>query len=488
MFNEIPNNIKVPLTYIEFDNSRAVQGTPAIPYKLLVMGQRLAVGTVAADVPILVTSEAQAEKYFGRGSMLSAMIKALKKANRFVELWAIASDDNAGGVLAAGTVTPTGAATAAGTIQLYIAGKKISVAVAVGDDGDAIAINMAAAINAVTDLPVTAAVDGITLNEVDVTARHKGEVGNDIDMRVNYQIGEELPAGITCPVVAMSAGTTNPDISTAIAAMGDEWYNVMVCPYTDATNLTALETEMTTRWGPTKQIDGQVFTAFRGSVGVTQTFGDGRNSQHVSCMGTGISPTPPYIWAAVNAGVAAMSLSIDPARPLQTLFMPGVLPPAITDRWTFEERNLLLGDGVATSIVDAGGRVLIERQVTMYQENAFGVPDPSYLDVNTGATLSYLRYSTRARISLKFPRHKLASDGTRFGPGQKVVTPSVIRGELIALFREWETAGLVENFEQFKEDLVVERDGNDANRVNVLAPPDLMNQFRVFAAQLQFIV
>ena len=101
-------------------------------------------------------------------------------------------------------------------------------------------------------------------------------------------------------------------------------------------------------------------------------------------------------------------------------------------------------------------------------------------------TLSYLRYSVRARISQKFPRYKLANDGTNYAPGQAIVTPKIVRAELIALFRDWEAAGLVENLDQFKNDLIVERNTTDVNRVDVLLPPDIINQFRVFAAQIQF--
>jgi phage tail sheath gpL-like len=34
--------------------------------------------------------------------------------------------------------------------------------------------------------------------------------------------------------------------------------------------------------------------------------------------------------------------------------------------------------------------------------------------------------------------------------------------------------------------LIVERDSNDPNRVNVLYPPDLINQLRMFAVLAQF--
>lgn len=484
-FNTIPSTLRVPLAYIEFDNTRAVVGTPAIPFRLLVLGQMLAAGSAAANVPVLVTSYGQAEALFGRGSMLAEMFRTLKANNKFTETWAMPQVDAGAGVPATGTVTLGGAPTGAGVLNLYIAGTRVRVAVASGATLANIATALKDAINADTTLPVTAGAEAAV---VTLTARNKGELGNAIDLRLNYYQGEKLPAGLTCAIVAMANGAANPDLAATIAAMGDEWYQGIVMPYTDTANLVLLEAELADRWSGTRQIDGLAFAAFRGNHGTTQAYGDARNSPHVSCVGTNLAPQPPYLWAAAYAAQAALSLSIDPARPLQTLVLAGIMPPAETVRWTQEERNLLLYDGIATHFVDSGGLVRIEREITMYQENAFGTADPSYLDVTTPATLSYLRYSIRARITQKFPRHKLADDGTNFGAGQAIVTPSTIRAELVALAREWEQAGLVENLDQYKSELIVERNANDRNRLDVLAPPDLVNQLRVFAAQVQFIL
>ncbi|MDY9036737.1 phage tail sheath C-terminal domain-containing protein, partial [Escherichia coli] len=44
----------------------------------------------------------------------------------------------------------------------------------------------------------------------------------------------------------------------------------------------------------------------------------------------------------------------------------------------------------------------------------------------------------------------------------------------------------VENYELFKQYLVVERDASDPNRLNTLFPPDYVNQLRVFAVVNQF--
>lgn len=480
-FNQIPIDIRTPGHYIEFDNSRAVQGLPAIRHKILVIGQRLAAGTVAAGEPKLVTSKGQGEGFFGRGSMLSAMLNALKDANSYTETWAVALDDLVAGVAATGSIVFGGAVTDSGILNLYIGGKPVKVGVAAAMATTAIATAVAAAVNADTALPVTAAANAST---VTLTARHKGLCGNDIDLRTNYYQGEALPKGLTVAITPMGAGAGNPDVAAVIAAIGDEQYHTIIMPYTDAANLAALEAELSRRFGPMVMKEGHAFAAVAGTHAAASTLGDSRNSPHLTIMGGQDSPTPPWIVAAVAGAVDAYEP--DPARPRQTLPLTGVLPPAEGKRYTLSERNIHLHDGISTYVVDAGGNCLIERLITTYKVNAFAVEDISYLDVETLRTIAYLRYSTRSRIALRYPRHKLANDGTKFSPGQAIVTPLVIRAELIALFQEWELAGLVEGLEQFKRDLIVERNPTDPNRVDAVIPPDVVNQFRVFAAQVQF--
>mgnify|MGYP007100072004 CR=1 FL=1 len=115
-----------------------------------------------------------------------------------------------------------------------------------------------------------------------------------------------------------------------------------------------------------------------------------------------------------------------------------------------------------------------------------GADDSSYRDVNTILTLSYLRYDFRNYLLRKYPRHKLANDGTKFGAGQAIVTPKLIKAECVNKFREWENIGLVENIDQFKRDLIVERNVSDPNRLDILLPPDLVNQLMVIGTQVSF--
>lgn len=486
-FKDIPAALRLPGVYIEFDNTLA--GQAQIAQKILVIGQRLATGSVAEGVPTRVTSAEQAEAFFGRGSMLAEMLSAMKSTRKMVDTWAIALDENGTGVAATGTITVNTTTAEAGTLAVYIAGKRVLVPVADGEANTVTAAALVAAINADTTLPVTALVNGVTAFQVDLTARWKGETGNDIDLRANYY-GDQYPGGVSLAFVAMSGGTQNPDVSTAIAAMGSEWFNWFVMPYTDTANLVALEAELADRWGPLRQIGARAFTAYRGNHAATTTLGDSRNSAHVTCMGTGIAPQPPYIWAAVNAVIGGYNLSIDPARPLQTLTLPGILPPIITDRWTDAERNLLLFDGVATYTVNSDGSVSIERQISMYQENSAGLPDDSYLDITVPETLERIRFRQRAVFAQKYPRHKLAEDDARFGSGQAMMQPKLARGELLTIYRQMEFDGWVQDYEGYAETLVAEIGdgigGGDRNRLNIQDSPKLVGQYRTHAQQVQF--
>lgn len=484
-FSQIPVSIRTPGQYAEFDNSLANKGLVRDITRVLLLGQRLSAGSAAPLVPVRVLSGDHAVALFGRGSMLAAMAYAFKDANEDSDLWAVPVADNAAGQAATGTVTIAGTATAAGTLVLYVGGVKLQAAVAVGALATAVAADLADAVGEMPDLPVTASATGAV---VTLTARHKGETMNALDLRTTYWQGDAVPAGLTVTIAAMSGGTGNPDVTTALAALGDVQYHHVITPWTDTANLAALEAELEDRWSATRQIEGQAWASVSGTHAALATIGSARNSEVISIMGAQRSPTPPWVWAAVYGAVAAYQLGIDPARPLQTLELPGILAPAEPDRFTRAERNLLLYDGVSTFMVAVDGTVSIERAITTYQVNAYNLPDPSYLDVETLATLSVLRSTLRARISQKFPRHKLADDGTRFGAGQAIVTPSIIRAELIALARAWEERGWVENLTAFKDQLVVERNADDPTRVDVVLPPDLVNQLRVFAALVQFRV
>lgn len=483
-FTDIPGNIKVPLFYAEFDNSNA-STVGAGSLEVLMIGQKLSTGSVAALTPTTVTSAENAATFFGAGSMLARMAAKYLANNSFNKLVCVALEDLVAGVAATGQVEFTGTATAAGVAVVYVGGRKYQVAVANTDTAAAIATAVAAAINADQERVADAAP---TAGVVALTARNDGEIGNSIAIEVQYFDGEELPSGITATVTAMASGAGNPDVSTVFPVIGEDQYIFVVSPYKDATNLAAVEAELLDRFGPLRQNDGYGIYAMKNTLGNLSAFGDTKNTQLTTIMGYQGGLEDEAEWASAVTGAIVGPIQIDPARPMQTLQVKGISAPRKVDRFTIAEQQILIDSGIATYFVSANGDVLIQRMVTTFKKNKFGSPDNSYMDLNSPLTLSLLRQEVKSMTESKYPRHKLGNDGENFGAGQAIVTPNVYKAELVGLAIDWVRRGLIENIDAFKEGLIVERNAQDPNRLDVCMPPDLVNQLRIVGMKIQFLL
>jgi phage tail sheath gpL-like len=482
-FSEIPNGWRVPGVWAEVDGSAAA--TVSDSTAALLIGQALAAGTATRNVPIRISSAAAAITAFGRASALARMCQAWFANNQTTELWCLPVDDNGAGVAASATVTLSGTSTAAGVLSLYIGGYLVETTIPSGTAAADAAALLRTACGLVDDLPVVAS--GSTAATT-LTHRHKGTIGNDCDIRVNYlgpEGGESTPAGLSVAIVAMASGATDPAITTAITNMGDLRFDFIGTHLIGATPLAALQAELAGRWGYLRQIYGGLFIADVDTVSNLQTTGSTENDPYTFLLGYEDSPTPREEVGAMFCARAAQRLSADPARPLTGLALIGMRPPTTTGQFTATERNSLLASGIATFTV-SGGYCRIERCISTYVTNAAGVDDATWLDVQTPYTLAYILRTMRSTLASKYGSHKLANDGTRYGAGQAIVTPAVARGDIMNLYFGWEQQGLVENADAFAANLVVERNASDPNRLDVLFPPDLINQCRIFAVLAQF--
>lgn len=483
-FNETPNR-RIPFISVELDNSQA-QGESAaqLKYVALLIAQKLAAGTGAADQAHRVTNAEQVAALAGENSMAHHAAQAWFDANKSTPLWIGLVADDAAGVAATFTLTVTGPASDDGTVHLYVGGRVVRVPVTSGDTateiGDAIAAAITAAGLIVT---ATAAVGVVTL-----TFRHKGLTGNDLDVRLNYQDGETLPTGVAVAVAAGVAGTTAPSLANLFAAVEEKTFHIIAHPYTDAASMTAIEAELVRRWGPTVQQAGQAITAKSGNYATVSTWGETRNSPTTTAFPSDDSPTPPWEDAAATASIIALYGELDPARPFQTLRVPWLMPGRDTVRFKPDERDLLLYSGISTRRVGPDGVVQLERVITMYRENASGGADTSYLDLNTRLSLMYAINDLLTAIAQKYPRSKLGDDGGRYPPGEDVVTPSTIAAESLAWFDRMSRQSPVvfdpATRATFKAGVIAERNG--ATRVDLFVPPDLINQLLQTAVKLGF--
>jgi phage tail sheath gpL-like len=205
----------------------------------------------------------------------------------------------------------------------------------------------------------------------------------------------------------------------------------------------------------------------------------------VTLIGSQRSPTPEWEWAAAGGAKASAHLGDAPevSRPLQTLTMDGVMPPR--DRsvwWDITDRQALYADGIAGCKVRFDGLVAIDRFVTTYQKTAAGVSDGTFRDVETMFQLMFTVRYFKTAVSNVHSRQALADDNP-FNLAE-IATPKSIRNTLVHAYNDLVALGVLEKGDLFSQYVNVERDPNDANRVNAYLPVDVVNQLRVFAANV----
>lgn len=483
-FATIPQNLRTPLFFVEFDNSMA--NTATATQRTLLIGQMLDGAAGKDSIPERITSGTQAAERFGHGSMLHTEADAYFRNDTTGEVWVLPLADTESQTAAAGKLKITSAANDTGVISLYISGIRVQMAVVATDTAEVIATGLAKVINRNTNLPVTAAAE---TDSVTLTAKNKGAHGNGIDIRLNYlglTGGESTPSGFEMTITAMSGGNGAPDLLNGLANLKDRSFDFIVNPYTDTASLDVVKTFLADRWAWDKQLYGHSYGVITGTYGQLADFGEKRNDQHASLLGVNGSPSPGYQWSAAYTGAIAQSLRNDPGRPLQTLVISGVLPSDDTKILELTERNNLLHSGISTFTVDDDSTVRVENIITTYQKNAYGDNDDSYLQVETLYLLMFVSRYLRTQVTSKFGRMKLANDGTRFASGSAIVTPNIIRAELIAQYGFLEFNGHVQDAKGFAAGLKVERNSQNPNRVDVLWTGTLINQLRVFALLNQF--
>jgi phage tail sheath gpL-like len=477
---EVPANTLESRYAVQLD--RTGTAPAGATYRTCLIGQKLAAGSASASTPQLVTSVNQARKLYGIGSQLALQYETYAANDPSGEVWCCAIADDAGGTAASGTLVFTGPATANGTVYVYVAGYLLPVGVSAADTATVVASAVSAAINAATYLPVTASPSTGT---VTVTCRHKGTLGNDIDMRLNHSAGQELPAGIACTVTQLASGATDTAITAALTAIAALDFRFIVVPYSDDTNLDLVEAELLSRWGASRGLRSVAFTGMDDTVGNLTTAGGSRNSGHLCHLGFYVSPTPIWMTVAAFAGKVAVSIRDHAARPLGDIALVGVLAPAASVQFTPTERTTLNNAGIATLYCDAYGAVRIGAAVSTYRTDGNGAADTTLRSINASFNLAYLiddmsgviRSNTQAKI--------LVADAADVAPGTPAIDPANIRALYVGWYRTRIRSAHVQGLAAFKAGLLVEINGTNPNRVDAAVPLYLAGQLNVQAVTVR---
>jgi phage tail sheath gpL-like len=246
------------------------------------------------------------------------MVRAAIKANPYLDLTVCAlADSTSAPAKRVETLTLTGPATSSGVITPYIGNVRIQMGIASGDAAIAIATALVAELAKYPDLPFTAA-QGTEANthEVIFTAKNAGTVPNQIDFAAEIK-----SVGVTGTFAQTTAGSVDPDIDDALAAVFGEQYHIVATPFIDQASLEALRDHLDNISGPMEQRPGVGIYGYDGALGSCTTLSALVNSGRIVCAYFRGTKSPAYEIAAV------MAYEEDPARPLNTLELKGIAAP-----------------------------------------------------------------------------------------------------------------------------------------------------------------
>ena len=450
---------------------------------VLLVGQKLPTGTAPVGEVVLISSPKDAKNKAGEGSMLAQMAARYRKVDSTFDIYMLPYADNPAGVAATGSIAVTSAATANGTLALYIAQRAVTVGISIGQTEAQIASAIALAITeAGLDIPLTAVgTDGA----VALTARHKGTCGNAIDLRLNLY-GESTPTGLGITLTAMSGGTGDPAPGDLAAQIGQRWFRYVALGINDAATLAAWHSESQRRYRVPVQAGFRAFSAFRGDYAAAAGFGETKNYEHFVDLWLGINPPTTWETAATLAAAAAPKLYNNPVISLEGTPLPEM--KADVGYNDFTQGNSLLFKGMSVMEVGKDGSCYIKRLISMYQFRSDGGSDDAFLDINAAEVMERIRYVQRSGAIKKFRGTSAAETDEGFRPGLPITTEDGVRAFLLSLYKNVLMAeyGWVQAYSYYKSTLIVEQDPDNPSRFNFRDDPVVLSPFYILAGRSRF--
>ena len=345
---------------------------------------------LSLNTPIAVTSPEDVGNLTGFGWMLHRLAEqSFKGSKNSIETWMIVQAEDAGtGAQADGSLNfTTSAGILAGKVSLYISGilnRVVEVATTDAMTADNLAIAVAAAINAIKELPITAAVDAIITAQVNTTAKSVGTWGNNISLAFNLKQGEALPTGVAVVVTDMASGAGTEVISTALDSLGtgdganENFFTDVIHGYgADTTTMDAillyvgagndkigLYSELVHK--PFRVLTGDVVADSAGLTAI-RAIGDGRKTDRANgTISVPGSHSHPEEIAAQAMGIMARTNNKLAEQNYLDVILADVDPGAKADRWTSEYNNmdLAVNSGISPTFVISGNVVM--RNVASY--------------------------------------------------------------------------------------------------------------------------
>lgn len=365
-----------PDVQVETDLTGQLSGIPIDRKKVLLVGHATTAGSATANQVYQLYGVNHAIELFGIGSDVAVMAEQFLRNSPRSPLFGVSYAEGGAAVAGSGTVTLATSATGAGTLKVWICGKLFQVGIANADTPTDVGDLIAAAINAASNFPVTAAnATGV----VTLTHRTKGPHGNSVKYRSEITSGIGMTA--TDAGSAFTAGATEGDPTTALAnAEGDRYHLVVLNTYDDDVTLGVLQDDREQQSGVAVQKWGLGIAGHNGTATEAQTLATSIDSYRIQIFHLAGADQPSYWLAAAFAGLRAKKAA---NLPLDYQVVKGITAPYDEASWpTAAETEACLEGGVTEAKPLRSGDVQVVRSVICRQTAPIAFRDHQVAEIS----------------------------------------------------------------------------------------------------------
>lgn len=347
-----------------------------LPQRIAVVGQGASAATYST-VKAQFTSASAVAATYGFGSPLHLAAKQLFPVNGdgvgTIPVTFYPLVDDGSGVVSDGDITPSGAQTVAASyiVRVNNIDSEAFVIAAAATVASTVTA-MAAAINAVLDMPIIA-VDGVTA--VTFTSKWKGTSANDIVIEV---VGSTT-AGTSFAITQANGGLVNPNIDAALAQVGNVWESMMLncLDVADTVTLDKYSTFGEGRWGalvrkPLVVFSGETAVAVASAIAIPNARKTDRTNAQLVAPG---SDDLPFVVAARQLARIVKVANNNPPQDYGSQNASGLVPGTDGEQWTYADRDQAVKGGSSTTEVK-DGVINLSDTVTFYHPT--GDPVPAY--------------------------------------------------------------------------------------------------------------
>jgi phage tail sheath gpL-like len=453
-----------------------------LPQRLALFGVGNANAQYSLEKYETIGSADDVAKRYGYGSPLHLASRQLFPtggggATFPVTIYPLAPPESA--AAAAGAIEVSGAAAAAGSGIVRIGGIEAEFPIAKAATVTEILPAIKTAINTKLEMPVAAG--EIDDGELTVTAKWKGETGNEIKIKVSTEL-----EGLTFAVTAMSGGAIDPDVEPALAAIGQIWETfILSCfSWNKTSRLDQYQLFCEGRWGEFEKKPCLVAHGCTNDYATRTAVTDLRKYDYANFLIPSTGSDELGFVIAARGLVSDIMTNANSNPPLgYSGKLTGLAAGPDKAQENYQTRNNAVAKGASTNI-KTGSVAELNDIITFYHPDGEAIPSRRYVvDL-----VKLMNVVFNVRMILEADEKKgapLVSDATPT-TNPRAIQPKTVKTELMNLANSLSAAAIIQEPVFTKENLTVKIDSSNPKRLNVAYPCKLSGNVEVTSADIYF--